>query len=199
MIKQIKYLSKSKIINLMMEIRDLVNSYPREKELQKDARNWQRLCSSMDTIEDVEEAINEYQRLPEFQGIGSGYIYFYGLFQAFYVQQDAVRSLSKALLNEDIDYKNDKKIPKKYPDIWEVRGVRDDIFGHPTDRAGDKRSHVISRITMTKGSFDVLDYYDDHNGFRKIIVSTMIKKQSKDIEKILRKIKNGLKSSKKLS
>ena len=173
----------------MMEIRDLVNSHARQTALQKDSRNWQRLCSSMDTIEDVEEAINEYLRLPEFSDIGSGYLYLYGLFQTLYVQQDAIRSLSKALLKKTINFK------KKYPNIYKVREIRDDIFGHPTDRDGDKRSHIISRITITKDSFDVLDYYDDHNEFRTISVSQTIEQQSKDIETILKGIKNELDKS----
>ena len=72
-------MAQKKTTVLMMEIRDLVNSHPRQMRLLKDSRNWQRLCSSMDTIEDVEEAINEYQKLPEFSDIGSGYLYLYGL------------------------------------------------------------------------------------------------------------------------
>ena len=173
----------------MIKIRDLVNSYPRQAELLKDSRNWQRLCSSMDTIEDVEEAIHEYQRLPEYSDIGSGYLYLYGLFQTLYVQQNAVRSLSKALLKKDINFK------KEYPNIFKVREIRDDIFGHPTDRDGDKRSHIISRVTMTKDSFEVLDYYDDHNEFRTINVHQAIELQSKDIMTILKGIKNKLEKS----
>lgn len=173
----------------MMKVRDLVNSYPRQTELLKDSRNWQRLCSSMDTIEDVEEAIHEYMGLPEFSDIGSGYLYLYGLFQTLYVQQNAVRSLSKALLKENINFK------KEYPNVYKVREIRDDIFGHPTDRDGDKRSHIISRVTMTKYSFEVLDYYDDHNEFRAINVLTAIENQSKDITTILKVIKNKLEKS----
>lgn len=184
-------MAQKKTTVLMMEIRDLVNSHPRQMRLLKDSRNWQRLCSSMDTIEDVEEAINEYQKLPEFSDIGSGYLYLYGLFQTMYVQQDAIRSLSKSLLKENINFQKD------YPNLFEVREIRDDIFGHPTDRDGDgdKRSHIISRITMKKASFDVLDYYDDYNDSRTINVLQAIEQQSKDIETILRRIKNKLEKS----
>ena len=173
----------------MMEIRDLVNSHRRQTKLLKDSRNWQRLCSSMDTIEDVEEAINEYQRLSEFSDIGSGYLYLYGLFQTMYVQQDAIESLSKSLLKEKINFQ------KAYPNLFEIREIRNDIFGHPTNRDGDKRSHIISRITMKKASFDVLDYYDDYNDSRTINVLQAIEQQSKDIETILRRIKNKLEKS----
>ncbi len=190
MIKSITNVSKSKTIVLMMEIRDLVNSHPRQTKLLKDSRNWQKLCSSMDTIEDVEEAINEYQRLPEFSDIGSGYLYLYGLFQTMYVQQDAIRSLSKVLLKENINFKKD------YPNLFKVREIRNDIFGHPTDSDSDRKSHIISRITMTKASFDVLDYYDDCNKFRTINVLKAIEQQSKDIEIILERIKNELEKPK---
>lgn len=186
MIKDFTNLSNSIIVNLIEEIRDLVNSHPRQKKLLKDSRNWQRLCSSMDTIEDTEEAIYEYLKLPEFSGLGSGYLYLYGLFQTLYVQQDAIRSLSKALLKKNINFK------KEYPNIYKVREIRDDIFGHPTDRDNDKRSHIISRMTMTKSSFQVLDYYDDHNEFRMINVLQSIEQQSKDISIILRQIKGKL-------
>ena len=176
---------KEILYDSIMEIRDFVDSYPKQKELLKDSRNWQRLCSSMDTIEDTEEAIHEYIKLPEFSGIGSGYLYLYGLFQTMYVQQDSVRSLSKSLLKKDVNFKKD------YPSIYKVREIRDDIFGHPTDRDRDRRSHIISRITLTKSSFQVLDYYDDHNEFRTIDVYKAIEEQNRDILAILKQIKGS--------
>lgn len=109
----------------MGEIRDLINT-PRKKEalLQNNAM-WDMLCSCMDMIEDLEYALENYlAEDPENAETGRKYLLIFGALQALYVQQDAVCNLHKAL---HIPYTTD-------PLIEEIREIRNDAAGHPTNR-----------------------------------------------------------------
>jgi hypothetical protein len=176
----------------MGDIRDLVNSYPLHEELQKRDRDWRKLCASMDTIEDTEEAIIIYKNLPNFSADDGAYLYLYGLFQVLFVQQDSVNALNNALFDEDLSFEK----MKKYSDLKKVREIRNDLFGHPADRTDPdegKRSHIISRMTISKESFQALDYYTKkEDTYRTIDVLDCIKKQNTNIKEVLKAISGKL-------
>ena len=93
------------IQKIISEIRDSINKPRKQFQLLSNLVSWNKLCASMDTIEDSELAIDNYIKLPSFDGFTGGYLFIYGLLQALYLQQDAVNHLSQALFNENIDYK----------------------------------------------------------------------------------------------
>ena len=111
----------------MEEIREFINiTSPRKKEalLQNNAM-WDMLCSCMDMIEDLEYALESYlAENPENAETGRKYLLIFGALQALYVQQDAVKNLHKSL---NIPYTLD-------PSIEEIRDIRNDAAGHPTNR-----------------------------------------------------------------
>lgn len=111
----------------MEKIREFINiTSPRKQEalLQNNAM-WNMLCSCMDIIEDLEYALESYlAENPENAETGRKYLLIFGVLQALYVQQDAVKNLHKAL---DIPYTMD-------PPIEEIREIRNDAAGHPTNR-----------------------------------------------------------------
>jgi hypothetical protein len=108
------------------KIRDLVNIPWNQSRLFEDKVKWNKLCVSLDTIEDTQIAINDYFELTEKDSKKGGYLVLYGLLQSFYLQQDAVIHLYEALFNKTTDLKRD------HPDLYFVRELRNDAIGHPT-------------------------------------------------------------------
>jgi len=91
------------IVNLVAEVNDLtravrdhINTHRYQSVLLGDSRTWNQICSSLDVIGDSIYAVSSYdaEELPE--DVGLKYIYIYGLLQALYLMQDALRHLSEA-------------------------------------------------------------------------------------------------------
>ena len=134
-------------------IRDLVNHPWKLQSLLGDKPKWNKLCASMDVIGDTQIAINSYYSLPSFKAEIGGYLFLYGLLQAFFLQQDAISNLSDALFNKPIIWK------KEYPDIYQIRELRNDSIGHPTKRGNDDSFHFIARYSLSKGHFRLMSQY----------------------------------------
>jgi len=149
-------MSVNQISGVIREIRECVNNPWKQRNLLANRKNWHMICASMDVIEDSQLAINDFYRLPRFTANSGGYLYLYGLLQAFFVQQDAVSNLNQSLFNRGIDWK------KSFPDIYSIRELRNDAIGHPTNR-GDKSFHFISRISINETSFEIVSYHGDSN------------------------------------
>ena len=162
-------------------IRDLVNHPWKLQALLDDKTKWNKLCSSMDVIGDTQIAINDFFTLPAFSSNNGGYLFLYGLLQAFFLQQDAINHLSEALFNKPIDWKND------YPDIFHVRDLRNDTIGHPTKRGNDKSFHFIARYSISNGYFRLMSHYTDQEKsvFRDIKIQELREKQENSILEIL--------------
>jgi hypothetical protein len=114
------------------KIRDLVNHPWKLQSLLDNIAKWNKLCASMDVIGDTQIAINSYFSLPSFSAENGGYLYLYGLLQAFFLQQDAINHLSEALFDRAIDWRTE------YPDLYLVRELRNNSIGHPTKRGKDE-------------------------------------------------------------
>jgi len=56
-----------------------------------------KLCSSLDVLGDVELAFDTYLSSDEHAAGGEKYLYVYGVLQALFIEQDAVRHLHEAL------------------------------------------------------------------------------------------------------
>lgn len=162
-------------------IRDLVNRPWKQQGLLEDKIKWNKLCASMDVIGDTQIAINSYFSLPSFKAENGGYLFLYGLLQAFFLQQDAINHLSEALFDKPISWKSD------YPDIYLVRELRNDSIGHPTKRGKDESFHFIARYSVTKGHFRLMSHYSKNNNseFNDIDINELKTKQENSVIKIL--------------
>jgi len=141
------------VFDRVHKIRDHIH-HPWKRELIfSDRVKWDKVCSCMDVLGDTQLAINSYFKLPEFSGDDGGYLYLYGLLQAYYLQQDSANHLSRALFNKPINWKKD------YPDLYLVRELRNDATGHPTSRNKDESFHYIARYSVRKKSFKLASYF----------------------------------------
>ena len=131
------------------KIRDFINfASPRKKHaLMQDSALWYMLCSSMDIIEDMEFALESYlTEDPDISEIGRMYLLIFGALQALYVQQDAITHLHQAL---DIPYTRD-------PSIENIREIRNDVAGHPTNRRNKKAFNFIGRSSLGVHEFRLM-------------------------------------------
>jgi hypothetical protein len=85
------------------------------------------------------------------EDLGLKYIYSYGLLQALFLQQDALKHLAEAF-----------RLKYSASDtLMAIRTVRNASIGHPTQNkhGGTCYHNFISRITMSKEGFDLLRCY----------------------------------------
>ena len=133
------------ILALEQEIRDLINYTRIQSEVMKNSADWIRLCSSLDIIGDTQLAISAFniENLGDDLMDGNDYLQVYGLLQATFLQQDAVKHISLSLgfnFNLSSHLKN-------------IREIRNDTIGHPTNRNNGKHFCFINRSSIRKGSF----------------------------------------------
>ena len=143
----------------MSKIRDLINSSRKQNILLQNNILWHMLCSSMDTVEDTEEALESFLKLDtDSSHEGRNYLRIYGALQALFVQQDAIKDLHEAL---KIPYTEDSALDK-------IRNIRNDATGHPTNRSNKKAFNTISRPTLTSQGFQLATYYRTSPGSSKL-------------------------------
>lgn len=135
------------IQKLISNIRDYINHPWKLETLFQDKIAWEKLCSSLDTIQDSQEAIDFYEQLDEFTGNNGGYLYVYGIMQGLILQQDSANSLEDALFKKKLNWKED------YPTLYNIREQRNNSIGHPTRRGNDDSFHMIARYSINKSGF----------------------------------------------
>lgn len=132
-------------------VRQHINTHRYQAELLKNSSTWNQICSSLDVIGDTLYAIDSYVSTDFPDDTGLKYLYSYGLLQALFLQQDALRHLGEAF---GLDYAaNDTLVA--------IRTVRNASIGHPTQHniKGIRYHNFISRITMSKQGFDLMRCY----------------------------------------
>lgn len=181
----------NKIEKNINQIRQSINESYKQNILLKNKLKWDKLCASLDLIEDTVLAIKYYIYYKFPSNYEGKYLYIYGLLQALFLQQDAVNGINLSLLDKDIDFKN------KYPDLFKIREIRNDIL-HSVGRKIKKHSVFIhlSRISIEKYSFDYITYSDDpekDGELRSVNIKEIILSQNQCIENILILITKKLK------
>ncbi|MFI4912870.1 MAG: hypothetical protein ACIAQZ_14500 [Sedimentisphaeraceae bacterium JB056] len=139
------------------KMRELVDNYDYS------SRRFQIPHSCLDQIDDANVAISDYANLDWVKlDIGIKYLCVHGLFQMLFIQQDAMRTLRKEMELTDGD---DEEIKKK---MDEIRKIRNDVTGHPTDRGNGKKCYGICRSSLyySKWNLTILgtDCREDRTG-----------------------------------
>ena len=128
------------------EIQDFANNQRRQYALQQDRPLIPMIFSCLGTIADTEKALESYLKTDfDSLDVGVKYLFIYGTLQALFVQQDAVENLHEAL---DIPYVKDSSLEQ-------IREIRNDATGHPTNRRNRKAFNFIDRKTLNANGFEL--------------------------------------------
>jgi len=135
--------------------KDIHNRHFLNNYLSTTIGDYERTFTSLDLIEDSQDAIEEFENIPETSIQSRTTLYIYGVLQSMYCQQDGLFHLYRTIKNKDI--KNVYELFKLYQFNIQIREVRDDIAGHPADRRG-KEFYFIAKGTNSKYIFSYAGY-----------------------------------------
>ena len=116
------------------EIQEIVNNQqPLLSAVAQTGSDWSQFMSCICAIQSTEYALEAYcaeisNQTPIEEG--KAFLLVYGVFQALFIQQDAVINLCRSLKSLNIDAPKDPGIKEA---LDEIREIRNDI-GHPTNR-----------------------------------------------------------------
>lgn len=151
-------------------IRKFIKKHRYQSVYLDDRDVWNQICSSLDVLDDTQNAIRSYSKSMFPDEIGAKYLLLYGLLQALFVQQDAIKHLSEAL---GFEY-------KKNSHLNEIREIRNNSVGHPTRRGRDNETlhyyHIVQH-SISKGGFSLIQYKGNNRHMVNIDLFEIIKKQ----------------------
>lgn len=165
-----------KIHDLASSVRKHINTHRYQSILIEKSGYWDQICSSLDVIDDTLLTIKSYlsTNFPDDPGVK--YLFIYGILQALFLQQDALRHLSEAF---KVDYNVSKNLKK-------IREIRNAAIGHPTklNRKGETYHYHLSRPSLNKVGFKLLQYSkSDSVRFLNVDIQLSIKDQLNEIIK----------------
>lgn len=190
------------MIPMERKIREIINYDGiggfRSKYFHNNRDDWHILCSSMDIIGDTTLAISNFIENGIGSTYGEKYLRLYGVLQAIFLQQDAIKFLYTTIKNSC----DDKNVLKKWDDClldsWkEIRKYRNLIAGHPVENTsyekGKTKRAMISRMTISHNGFQllILDSGNSKEEF-KIISLELIDKYLDEAKSILLEIEDFL-------
>lgn len=153
---------KISLLDLLATLREYSQKPPIKEMWSQERIKWARLCTCMDTLGDTQCAINAYRETAKEADKPELYLRNYGVLQAMFVQQDALQSLADVLgMRLGIKTGN--------PGIKEIRDIRNDIVGHPTNRGRDQTHHRIVQHTLDPSGFDSIKFSPENDLERKRI------------------------------
>lgn len=174
-----------RIHSIEESVRKFINTTRYQTELLKDIDAWNQICSSLDTIGDTLYSIEDYIDATYPESVGLKYIYTYGLLQALFTQQGAMRDLSEAF---QIKFELSKKL--KF-----IREIRNASIGHPTKNnvKGSTYFNYISRMTLSKYGFTLMRSYEQgKTEFIEVELLSIINEQLHEIEASYQLLANKL-------
>jgi hypothetical protein len=175
--------STPELWELSRQIRDYGQN-PRHVERLYSVRfDWHQLWTALDIIEDVDLAIKAYVDADFPTTPGEQYLRVFGIFQALFVQQDALQHFVEVILPGS---------PIVLVDVLkDVREARNASVGHPSElkRGGEVSTHGINRSTTGKDGFLLMSYSDKKDSyFQNVPVMELIAKQRKEAARILSEV-----------
>lgn len=149
-----------KILDKCGIVYDLIhNPFFKNYYFPEKASHFTKIFTSLDVIEDTQNAINEFLNIPESSIFNRSTFYIYGVLQSMYCQQDGVMHLYQSIIERDKNKKsNIYKLFEEYNTDKQIRIIRDDIAGHPADRNRGKEFYFIAKETNSKSKFTYAGY-----------------------------------------
>lgn len=184
------------------EIREIINrnGYEFYEEYFKNhLDDWNILCISMDTIGDTTLAVEYFKETGIGQDVGENYLKLYGLLQAIYLQQDAIKFLFQ-VIKKCFDEKNELRDWSVYQkESWnELRSYRNLSVGHPIENKTFERGRTkrasISQITISSDGFQLViwDAVTGSDQFQDIQLKDLIESYLSEAKEILVDVENFL-------
>lgn len=184
----VKRMSERTVDDICRDIRDLANCPVFVQNIRRFDLNWDLVWAAMDMVEDTELAINSFEHNGVSSNPGAEYLKVYGLFQAMFMQQDAVRNFAEGFRLPEVNIADDT-------DAAEVREVRNKYFGHHKYRRnGVTTYHGIARMTVGSGSITAWTY--PNFSTENIRLKDAIKVNQDYIEKALEEVLVNMKKKK---
>jgi len=118
----------------------------RKKHFAHSEDHWSKFCVAMDTLEDSDLAISDFLESDLGSSEGERYLRLYGILQAVFLQQDAIKALWEIVMED--------KFPKMSDDSpWKlIRDIRNLSVGHPIEV---KRDGIVKRTFVTRIDLEV--------------------------------------------
>src|SRR5680860_393465 len=147
--------------------------------------DYEKCFTSLDLIEDCEDAIDEFLGLPESNLPKRSVLYIYGVLQAIYCQQDGLFGLHKNISKSK--FKKLNEFFSHFEFDTEIREIRNDIAGHPTSRKRDSEFYFIDKGPNSKFRFSYAGYKPE---FRIVEVDLkyLIEEQEKFAKRVLQEV-----------
>ena len=177
------------IVEISRWIRDYGHDSRHRQRLLSVRFDWHQLWTALDIIDDVELAIKAYLEGEFPTDPGERYLRVFGIFQALFVQQDALRHFveilrpSKSLNLVDV--------------LKDVREARNASVGHPTqlERKGDVSAHLINRSSVRKDGFELMSFSEKTGvSISFVQVQDLIAKQRSEAVRLLSEVIKELKT-----
>ena len=145
--------------------------------------NGAQIKSVFNTIEDSQAVIEDYKKIDETK-TGSSYLTLYGLLQGLFVQQDAFKILFKLCIDNKFDLLS-------IPEFKEIREVRNNTVGHPTDNKNEY--YLIIQTSLNKYGYTILGHLKDGTTkSQNVSIYELLQKQENGIIKLMHKFINSL-------
>ena len=177
---------KEQILEFTQKIRSVLSNEFIINDIYKDKEKYNKIFASGDIIEDAEYAIDSY-KIIDFKNneLGEKYLSIYGLFEAFYLQEQAIKNM---LIELGIDI---QRFPNEIKALNEIKEIRNDIAGHPSFRNQKNYSVYLAQCTITK---ELIDYQKSDTGeLIKVDLMALIINQEDAIFNLLKQIYAALK------
>lgn len=191
-----------KIQNIETNIRGIINQPRIQDKIIQRPSSWNKLTASLDCLGDTTLAIESYAQLDleKVSDYGIYYLIIYGVMQTLLIQQDAARFIYHALFEQDRKKIKDI-ILRRFPDLEEIRQIRNKSVGHP---CSDKKEHqqqingYINRNSIEKYRFELTTIYSDDENFgeeniQPVDIMEVVVSQQKQLVDVLEIIENELK------
>ena len=143
--------------------------------------------TSIDLIEDSQIAIDEYEKAKSNGKGGRSTLLLYGLLQSFFLQQDGIYHLYKCIVDDTVKLNDFFEL---FSFDAEIREVRNDIAGHPSNRKKTE-FYFITKGATTKYRFTYVGYTPE---FREVEVNleTFISKQFDFVREVLLYVQDNI-------
>ncbi len=179
-------LNKMKVQEIIRKIdKDIHNRMFKSNHFEAVFGDYEKCFTSLDLIEDCQDAIDEFITIPESQIPNRSVLNIYGVLQATFCQQDGLFGLYRNISRET--FKDVGEFFSHFDFDKKNRDIRNDIVGHPTTRKGNSEFYFIDKGPNSKYNFSYAGYSPKFVA-KKVDLKRIIEEQNKLATVVLNKI-----------